>query len=488
VCLAQRRDELEAVTASLAEKPDGAIADKAILFALELTPLDSCTRTGAVPVTIPPPDNPALRAKVTALRKKLARAKVHRVAWQPAAGLELAQPALAEARSLDYAPVEAEALLEVGLLHVSAWDFQKTRPALREAATVAQQARHDIVAAKALTELLWSWEPDSGDVAKVRADAEAAIRRAGGDARLHARLVEGIAYAASVEGQHADALLYQERAVRAYERAYPPQHPITAAANNWMGAMLMWGGRLVEAKPYVERSIAMLEETFGADHPELAEALDSLGLFHALRGQYATARRHLERALATYEASLGPDHLRTTRGPLSLAEMYYWQGKPAEARRQAKRLLAQYEKAGLPTAAPIAIVGSTFLAEGNLDQALLRCREALSILGHDKDRDWRASLCLAKVHLELGNPSEAIELASRALKVCERTLWDFGRVSGVRFVLARALWDSKRDRKRAMELAKQALAEYEDLHDHGYRYMLRDMADVKSWLRERGVN
>lgn len=56
-----------------------------------------------------------------------------------------------------------------------------------------------------------------------------------------------------------------------------------------------------------------------------------------------------------------------------------------------------------------------------------------------------------------------------------------------RFALACALGDSKRDRKRAVEVGKQALAEYEKRYENGYRYMLRHMGALKAWLRDRHV-
>ncbi len=220
VCLAQRRDELEAATSVLTETPDGQIADKAILFALELTPLETCTASQAIPVMLPLPGDATLRNQVTELRKQLARARIYRIAGKPGVGLSVARPALSQARALGYAPLEAESLLEIGLLEMDAWE--DGTPSLEEAVEVAQRARHDAVAAKALVQLIYYVEgnPNFPSAKERIPEAEAAIERAGGDERLRARLLQARSWDAAWAGRYDECNDYEARALADYEDLY----------------------------------------------------------------------------------------------------------------------------------------------------------------------------------------------------------------------------------------------------------------------------
>ncbi len=485
VCLAQRRDELEAVTALLAEEPDGQVADKAIVFALELAPLDACTGESAVPVMIPPPDRPGLRERVSALRKDLARAKALRLAGKLPAGGEIVRKVLAEARALDYAPIEAEALLELHYQKRSNWQFDAAKAALREAVIVAERGRHDVAAALARIGMLESPPFDREAVDALRREAEAAIERAGGDKRLQAVYLDTVSGALFKGGRTDEALQAVERALGLYERTLPADHPMIPLLLNTLGGWLMNVGRADEARPYLERALATYERTFGANHPELANTLDTMGWLHLTRAEYERAHSYFERARSGYEESLGLEHPRPSHVFFALTYVRLRQGKPAEARREADRWFAHLERSGKNTASAVSSLGWADLLEGKYDQALENCAKASAI---EKEQELLESasipLCLGTAYLGLGDPTRAIEPLERALDAWKpNPMIPLMHRPSLRFTLARALWDAKRDQKRALELAEQALEELEDLRAHGYKDLQGELAEVEQWLR-----
>jgi len=489
VCLSQRRDELEAATGLLAEEPDPKLTDNAIQFALEMTPPSYCSREDAAPVMVPPPDDPELRARVAALRRELAKAGGLGYAGKYEAGLEITRSALAEARTLGYAPLEAEALFSRYWLQLLNWQVREAAATVREAATVAERARHDAIAAAARVQLLDLAVVTGEDTAPLRADAEEAIERAGNDDHLRARYLDTLSELGYHEGKYDEAIKTMRQAVALAERSYPSDHPAILLMLNKLGGWLLNTGKADQAQPYLERALATYEQSFGPDHPELANTLDTMGWQHLVRGQWDEARGYFSRALTAFEASLGTGNQRYWFVYLGLTLVELWQGKPVEARTATARWLAYVGDSDAMRALATSVLGATYLDEDRNEEALSTCERAQE-LAKSTEIEYRyqssIDLCLGRAHVRLGQPERAIEPLSRSLDA-----WQLDRQVPVnhrpalRFTLARALWDSKRDRKHAVELAEQALAEYRDWQEHGYRYMLPHMTRIQDWLRER---
>ncbi len=489
VCLSQRRDELEAVTGLLAEEPDPKLTDKAILFALGMTRPSYCSHKGAAPVMIPPPDDPQLRARVAALRRELAKAGGLGFAGKYEAGLEITRRALAEARTLGYAPLVAEALFSLHRLQLRNWQLPEAAATAREAATVAERGHHDTIAAAARIQLLDLSVLTGGDTTGLKAEAEAAIERAGNDDRLRADLLGTVGELLYHQGKHHDAIEALRQSLAFFERSYPADHPAIPLMLNKLGGWLLNTGNSDQAKPYLERALAIYEQEFGSDHPELANTLDTMGWLHLVRGQWDDARGYFSRALAAFQTSLGSSHQRYWFVYLGLTLVELWQGKPGEARAAIDRWIAYVGDDAKRLAFATSVLGATYLDDGKNEEALSSCERAQA-LAKTTELEYRhqasIDLCLAQAHVALGQPERAIEPLEKSLDS-----WELDRQIPVnyrpamRFTLARALWDSKRDRKHSVELAEQALAEYREWQAHGYRYMLPQMLAVQDWLRER---
>ncbi len=114
-CLERRRSEMGALTTLLARGPDGEVLDRAAAASLALGGLSPCADAAALAAAIPPPADAAARARVDGLRSRLAEITALDDAGKYQDALALALPLVGEARATGYAPVEAEALLALGL-------------------------------------------------------------------------------------------------------------------------------------------------------------------------------------------------------------------------------------------------------------------------------------------------------------------------------------------------------------------------------------
>jgi hypothetical protein len=83
---------------------------------------------------------------------------------------------------------------------------------------------------------------------------------------------------------------------------------------------------------------------------------------------------------------------------------------------------------------------------------------------------------IGETHLAAKRPTEAIAPLERGLALTAANPSHRSHAAVLRFLLARALWDAGRDRKRARTLAEEAAAAYADLGDDKAR------AELVTWL------
>jgi len=59
------------------------------------------------------------------------------------------------------------------------------------------------------------------------------------------------------------------------EKAFGPEHPLTATSLNNLAILLKHQGDLAAARPLLERALAMREKALGPEHPDTAQSLPS---------------------------------------------------------------------------------------------------------------------------------------------------------------------------------------------------------------------
>jgi len=141
-----------------------------------------------------------------------------------------------------------------------------------------------------------------------------------------------------------------------------------------------------------------------------------------------------------------------------------------------------------PDAALILLsLGKAAKERGDLELAKRAFARALLIqevlLGSDHPQLAKSLLNLAKVRREAGDADGAILLLERAIAILEASRAPPIERWFADFELARALWESGRERQRALELAESSLRILTDAREEFAG--AEDLAEVEAWVAPR---
>jgi eukaryotic-like serine/threonine-protein kinase len=417
VCLERRRSQLRSLTELLARGPDQQLVSGAVQAVASLPPLSYCADERALTAEVPPPEDPAVRARVEALQPEVDRLEALGEAGKYQEGLALAPRVLEQVRQAGFAPLRARALYHAAWLEWGAGGYAGAEARARESILLAAQSKDSMLEARA-----WSL---LGRVVRLQGrlqeapSLQLALEAAGeaaGDERAWASSLNEVGNLHWALGQNDQALACHERALALFEKALGPEHPWVAGALTDLGNALWALRRYEEAQALQARTLAILERALGPEHPEVAGALTNLCnlLYHM--GRHAEALPHCQRAVALSAQALGPEHHLAALSLNNLGLVLLSLGRQEEARPALERALALLEKALGPEHPDLA--------------------EPLEALG--------------AVHLSRARPAQALPLLKRALPLAQ------GNKASVQLALARALWDSGVNLLRAVELATQA--------------------------------
>jgi tetratricopeptide (TPR) repeat protein len=325
-------------------------------------------------------DDPALRERVSRARAQLEAAGVASRGGRMTEGFELTTATVAEARTIGYAPLLAEALLIHARARGAHGDAEGAVATLREAIAVAEAARHDAIKAEASVNLIIALI----GVARPKEAADwlpmafAAVERIGNEPR---RLAVLRAYQGSVELQL---------------------------------------GRPTEARVHQEAGLASAIEAYGADHLLVASPHNNLAITLRKLGDYEGAIEHNRRALAIREAQLGTEHPNAAISRLNLGNALWSAGRATEALAEYDRALVIRTAVYGPTHKILSEVelnrGAALQALGRAQEAVTALERALSLFGGGDERvlaGIHESLGLA-LH-KIGRDREAIEHLRRAV-------------------------------------------------------------------------
>jgi serine/threonine-protein kinase len=482
-CLERRRGQLRTIGALFTEKPDPALVDKAVRIAAGLHPIASCADVEALTARVRPPEDPAVRARVTEMEPRVDRLEALYKAGKPKDGLALAEPLLAEAGGIPFAPLRAQVQFWVGRLKDAAGDYDGAKVLLRDAAVSAAEGHDDVLAASAWAALL----AVVGDHQR-HAEEASIIRSLGATAMVRVNDAETRASWSSAEGvvmfragKYAEARTAYERALALRESALGADHPDTAAALHNLGSDLCVMGDCWAAKDALERAVAVSEKSLGPDHPDTATSLSNLGNVLRRVGDYPAARAVHERAIVAKEKALGPDHPRVASSMNNLANVLFDLGEYAPAAAMLERAVAIKERALGPEhpdlAGALASLGRTRVRLGQLDAALPLLERARAV--REKNQG-SAHPDVAEPLLGLGELRLAERAAAKAVPPLERalTLANAEYTSEIKLTLAEALWQIGAARPRARTLAEEARAAYERLrHRPGLERATRWLSD-----------
>ena len=424
-CLDRRRDELEALLTVLAA-PDVEIVAQSLAAADALHDLTACSDRAALLAQVPPPD-PAAAAAVTALAHRLAGARALRTAGRYHEADALLGPIVADATTLAYAPLTAEARTERALVELELARKPAAAADLMAAAALAESTGADELRLAALTAWLRAVGEDGPAplLAALESQALALVERRGEVGHLahaHVLLATGEAHLER-DNEHASASL--TAAIGRFESLGESAAPELAEALNDLAIIRTMQRRYPEAHEHYQRARALLAVSLGPHHPNLGFIANNEARAFDKQGDEVAARTWFAAARDLWEPFYGPDHPNTVVATQHLARVALALGDDDGARSHAERVLATrarlHGEAHASLAQPLQILARVALRRGDRPGARAHAERALEILERANSptspKLFDALALLIDVALADARTADALALASRQLEI-----------------------------------------------------------------------
>jgi tetratricopeptide (TPR) repeat protein len=283
----------------------------------------------------------------------------------------------------------------------------------------------------------------------------------GPDSLETARALAGLARVLGAFERWDDAVAAAKRALTNYERHLGPGHPEVGRMLSLVGNHLFQRGDFLEAQSYLERALSIVEPS----GPETRRIYYGLGLVSLKRGYLTQAALHFRRAIAVAEEFLGPISSFAGAAQYNLSDALRRLGRYEEAREACERavhILVDQHAVGPDHP----VIGAAWDCLGfvsydahRYDEAIVRFGRAVAIserASPDMPEHALALAHLSEAYLAKGRARDALPLLTRAVAVMESHQVVLGDRAELRFALARALWTTGSDRKRALTLAADA--------------------------------
>ncbi|NOJ81986.1 tetratricopeptide repeat protein [Myxococcus xanthus] len=503
-CLDERLAEVAALT-QLFTRADAGTVELAARAAEALPPLGRCSDLAALAAREPNPTDGASLERA----RTLVRVRALKAAGKYAEAVALLEPVVKAAKDADDRHGGADALLLMGQLREEAGQPRDAETTYFDAVWNAEAGRNDVAAARAWTRLVHA----SGYVLdqhalghRWRERAEAAIERLGGDGVLRAQLQARVGALLFAQGRYTEAAEQQESALSRLEATYGPDSLEVTDVRLELGATRMAQLRADEAMRLFEQALSTRRAALGPSHPDVARAQLELAYAHWRRSDVEQVEALARGALEVFERALGPEHpdvasainllaaalqrmnrseeaLRLQERALdialkvegadgagalitsgNLATLMARAGRSEEALTRFHTMLAPLEQrlgAQHPyVAQTLRATGRLLMMDQRYTEALPYLERARAILDAREDDAYGyrtgTLMDLGRALLALDRPRQAAELLERVVASGARSPQAPSEQARARFLLAQALWDAKRDRPRALQLAEEA--------------------------------
>jgi tetratricopeptide (TPR) repeat protein len=480
----------------------------AVRSASELPRIDACRDADLLArAPLPPVID---REQIALVRDELARATAPRFAGEFAQAVADTREITERIDAIAWAPLTAEARLQLGALLVHAGELAQAESTLQDAYFVATSAGALELAAEAAGQLvhvtgyelgrhregsLWARHELTaltmlGDTEGLRMaahlDRKADIHLAAGeydDARRlyaeamaireaelgaeHPSIAQDLVNRANVDkntGAYADARELFTKALAITEQSLGPDHPELAAILTNLSHVELATGHPHDAEAVLRRALDIRERALGRDHVDLVPTLLNLGAVRLEAADLAAAEQLFRRALAIAETDLGADHPYVGAALSNLALTLTRRGASADAAESFARALAIQERSLGPDHPDLATslynlaglraeLGDYVAARALFERALAIDEKAL---GPDHRDVADVLLGLAELALLERRWADGLALAERAVGIYERGDAPPEPLANALFVLARARWSAGRTHDTARATARRA--------------------------------
>jgi tetratricopeptide (TPR) repeat protein len=444
-CLDQRRSETRELV-DLYSTADTKLVTRAVQAAGALTPLSVCADQRLLRVQVHEPSDPAARARIEAVQKSLAAAKELQDAGKYQAAIAVAAPAVETARELGYRPLLAEALTRLGYALSFTSDSKRSVTVLREAALNSEATGRDDLAAgdwTALFRIVGDDEHKADEALRWADHAEVAIDRLGGDDALEEIRQMHLGSVLSANGRHDEAIQHFSWALALAEKKFGPGSPKTGNAIEALATGLTRAHRNDEALAAYQRALPLSEKAFGPHHPSVARLLGNMSAPLMDLNRLEEASVSLRRALAIIEETDKESYLYGATAN-NLGDCLRLLKKPVESEVEYRKALAFHQRN---------------------DPESYETGDSLAGIGGS----------LTDQH----KPLEGLPYLEKAVKLVEGISGATDSLASARFELAEALWDARKDRPRALSLARQAQVGWTASKSE------LDLRRVQEWLSSR---
>ena len=479
-CLDRRLDELRATTEAFTRATPSTV-ENAIAAVQSLGRVDACADVAALHERFPLPGSPERRAALQALSRRLDDARLLERTGQFDDALAAAEGVEKAARSAQYPPLLAEALLTLGRLDFHRFDYERSASRLHEAVRTAEIAHDPTVRAAAwtLTAQSLGFGLRRYDDALRAADlGEATLDGAGLGGELRAGLAMARSGVAHRRGDYAESLARAREALELRAAALDADD-FRLADTWWAIAMNHEALRQHEATlDALDHARAIHETTIGPDHWKMAMLLGTISSAYTNLGRHQEAIAAARRSLEVHERRVPRQAKLVAYAELRLGSALDAADRFEGAERPLRRAGALYEKKE-GTAGALLALGRALRHRGRFVEAIELYRQSAEMF-RDHPLEARALYGVGACHLGSNQAARAIAPLERALAIETRATGNRVDRAAMQFDLARALWLTKRERARAGELAKTAREGFADSPQHA-----KEREEVATWLAAR---
>ncbi len=290
---------------------------------------------------------------------------------------------------MNYRPVQAEVLYQLGDLLRQIGEFKKAEVTLQHAALAAGESRDSKLSTYAMVLLVWVIGYQKSRFEEglaIARNAEVMLAVAGGDEMVHAQLINTLGAMYFGKGDYVKALDSFRRSLAIYEKAIGSlEHPLAALALNNIGSSLSSLGESDAALEYYRNALTIQEKVLGPKHPDLAWPLYNMGDELKKNGDYKGALEYHLRALDIYQAAVGPEHPEVGDSLLEIGDLLLRQGRSKQARKPLEQALSICEKRTCdPKPHGLALFGlarALVTTDGDKNRAIKLAKKAREIFG-----------------------------------------------------------------------------------------------------------
>ena len=332
-CLQRRKTELNALL-HLFTKADALIVHKAIHASSSLTGVEVCADVKSLEATYSQPRIEKIKLPVARIRKDIAKIQALSRTGKYTEGIEFSRMLEKEAEELDYKPVQAEILYQLGRLLYHVGKHKEAEKYLLKAANAAGDSANTRLAASAMASLVLVVGSDPSRLQEgltIARDARILFGIVGKSNIIRAELLENLGVLCWRSKDYSKALDHYRRALDIRTNLQGQQHPDVVLPIDDMGHVYQERSQHAIALQHYRRALAIRQKALGPEHPDVAISFGNIGNVYLAQNNYDKALEHLSKSLKITEKTWGSGHPKAVPALSSIGNVYMNQGRYKDA-------------------------------------------------------------------------------------------------------------------------------------------------------------